>query len=153
MLNSKLAIALAAAMAMAVLYGCSSNSGIKADRDEAVDRAETAEGTLAAIRTALGLAADADETAIVAEIRAATADELVMIRTALDLPADADVAAIVAELGMRPTEQPDPVEDMKAAAISDAIDAESAMADNLAQTDEDFEDRDRRPVRDRPGCR
>ena len=98
MLNRKFAIALAIAMVMAVLYGCSSNSGIKNDRDQAQDRADMAEGILAAVRTALTLPADADEAAIVAAINAATVDELVMIRTALDLPADANVAAIVAAI-------------------------------------------------------
>ena len=42
MLNGKFALALAAAMVLATLYGCSSNSGIKNDRDEAITERDDA---------------------------------------------------------------------------------------------------------------
>ena len=58
-----------------------------------------------------------------------------MIRTALDLPADADVATMVAAINAATA---DPVEDAKAKAISDAINAESAMPTDLAQTDDEL---------------
>jgi hypothetical protein len=42
MLNGKFALALAAAMVLATLYGCSSSSGIKSDRDEAITERDAA---------------------------------------------------------------------------------------------------------------
>ena len=46
MLNRNFAIALAAAMVLAVLYGCSSSGGIKSDRDMYKEQAEMLQGSL-----------------------------------------------------------------------------------------------------------
>ena len=107
MLKSKIAMALAAAMVMAALYGCSSSdSGLKSDLKEAEDNVTMLEGTLGelegtlgAIAMALGLDPDADEATILREVNAAPPDQLVLIRAALpELAPDADSAAIVAAI-------------------------------------------------------
>ena len=46
MLNRNFAIALAVAMVLAVLYGCSSSGGIKSDRDMYKEQAEMLQGDL-----------------------------------------------------------------------------------------------------------
>ena len=52
-MNYKIAMALAAALVMAALYGCSSsNDGLRKERDEALARAEAAEAAQAAAEAA-----------------------------------------------------------------------------------------------------
>ena len=98
MLNRKLAIAMAAAMVAAALYGCSSNGNIKRERDQAQDRVMELEGQLGAVAMALGLAADASPADILAAVASATEDQLTTIRTALDLATDVTAADIVASI-------------------------------------------------------
>jgi hypothetical protein len=117
MLKSKIAMALAAAMVMAALYGCSSSS----NNDGKVTQLEGQVGTLT------DNAAD-----VLAKLRM-TAEELELI-----VPADATAQAIadlIADYEPPASTTTTPVEVPKAAAISDAIVAESDMAANLAQTD------------------
>ena len=62
MLNRNFAIALAVAMVLAVLYGCSSNGGIKNDRDEARDMVEELQAKLDALDADGDGVADAEVT-------------------------------------------------------------------------------------------
>ncbi len=101
MLKSKIAMALAAAMVMAALYGCSSSdSGLKNDLKEAETDVTTLQGSLDAVAAELGLAAGSSEADILDALATATEDQLVTIRTALDLVADATAADIVTAIGM-----------------------------------------------------
>ena len=90
MLKSKIAMALAAAMVMAALYGCSSSSdsGLK-------DDVAALKGTVDKVADALGLDAGASEEAILAALEAATDTQLADIRTELVLEADATPSMIV----------------------------------------------------------
>ena len=97
MLKSKIAMALAVAIVLTTLYGCSSGvSDSEHDRvkDQVTDLAETID----AIAVALGLAAGSSEADILARLDKATADQLAAIRTHLELAADADSDAILAAI-------------------------------------------------------
>ena len=99
MLKSKIAMAMAAAMVLAALYGCSSSdSGLKNDLVVAEGNVTALQGTIDAIADALGLPAGSDQAAIMTALATATADQLVDVRAALDLATDADSAAIVAAI-------------------------------------------------------
>ena len=99
MLKSKIAMALAAAMVLAALYGCSSGVS-QSTHDRVKNDNTTLQGTVDAVAMALGLAAGSSEADILAALSTATADQLVAIRTALGLPADATAADIVTAVGL-----------------------------------------------------
>ncbi len=124
MLNRKFVMALAAVMVLAVLYGCSSNSGIKNERD-------MLQGSLDAVATALGLSAGSSEADILAALLTATADQLVAIRAELALADDADSAAIVAAIDALQTSQGA----LDAVADELGLPAGSSEADILAALD------------------
>ena len=91
MLKSKIAMALAAAMVMAALYGCSSSSDSGLKSDVAALR-----GTVDKVADALGLDAGASEEVILAAIPTADSDQLAAIRALFpELPSNANAAAIV----------------------------------------------------------
>jgi hypothetical protein len=94
MLKSKIAMALAAAMVMAALYGCSSSSdsGLKSD-------ASALQGTIDKVAMELGLLAGATEEAILAALGTADPGELAKVRAALpDIASDAGADAIAAAI-------------------------------------------------------
>ena len=91
MLKSKIAMALAAAMVMATLYGCSSSSSNGLKNDVAA-----LQGTVDKVAVALGLDAGASEELILAAIPTADSDQLAAIRALFPgLPSNANAAAIV----------------------------------------------------------
>ena len=140
MLKSKIAMALAAAMVMATLYGCSSSdSGLKNDLKTAQGDVTALHGTIDAIAGALDLPPGSDEAAIMAALMAAPEDQLAAIRTALGdrVAADATATAIAAAITMLAATGPAPVEDEKAANVvgpailaSEMMEGERTM-DNL----------------------
>ena len=102
MLKSKIAMALAAAMVMATLYGCSSSdSGLKNDLADSEDMVSELQGKLDAVAEALGIEGDPTATDVEDAVRDAmtdaTAAELQELATALDLtvPADATRQQVV----------------------------------------------------------
>jgi hypothetical protein len=91
MLKSKIAMALAAAMVMAALYGCSSSSDSGLKNDVAA-----LQGTVDMVADALGLDAGASEEDILAALPTADSDQLAAIRALFpELPSNANAAAIV----------------------------------------------------------
>ena len=137
MLKSKIAMAMAAAMVMATLYGCSSSdSGLKNDLKTAQGDVTALQGTIDAIAGALDLPPGSDEAAIMAALMAAPEDQLAAIRTALGdrVAADANATAIAAAITMLAATGPAPVEDEKAAKVvgpailaSEMMDGERTM--------------------------
>ncbi|MDE0032480.1 MAG: hypothetical protein OXU75_05050 [Deltaproteobacteria bacterium] len=97
MLKSKIAMILAAAMVLATLYGCSSGVS-DSTHDRVKEQVTELQGTIDAIGAALGLPAGSTQAAILAALTTATADQLAAIRTQLELADDADSAAIVAAI-------------------------------------------------------
>ena len=92
-------MALAAAMVLAALYGCSSGVS-QSTHDRVKDDNTTLQGTVDAVAMALGLAAGSSEADILTALASATEDQLVAIRTALDLAADATASDIVSSIGL-----------------------------------------------------
>lgn len=97
MLKGKIAMALAVAMVLATLYGCSSGVSDSV-HNQVKDQVTDLTGTIDAIAVALGLTAGSSEADILAAVATATEDELAAIRTQLKLAADADSDAIVAAI-------------------------------------------------------
>ena len=79
MLNRNFAIALAVAMVLAVLYGCSSSGGIKNDRDMYKEDAEMLQGSLDA--------ANGEVTQLTADLATANSDKA-SLQTDLDAAND-----------------------------------------------------------------